>query len=641
MKRFRFLIFIFCLTLSIPLGYFVLKTYRGIGQEEIATLNYFGETLFDEMEAALAAIVRREEGRAIDDYKYSALPASGTGVAADKDISPASGLLREKFILGYFQNNPDGSFQAPIPDSSRALPEIETANRIFNLKRVTTTDTPKAKAIASDIPREKNEQRQASLAEKYLDVSRSQPPKKYLGQKEKRYEKITVDQALNLAAREPSQAAPKQQAVVSAPTAVPGGLQVEERVAAGSAIDMRRDSMGSEQDEERKDTASDMLTESAGEGDYRVEVAPLQSVFIDDSRIYIFRRIMINNQIYRQGFILLVQPFIDHFTQTYFMNQPMAGFTRLSLTVHEQGRETERIEAGVITKNPRFSLNRMFPSPFGFLTANLTCDSIPRSAGRKTLSVMLAVLAAIFLLGLLAIYKSVRSIVDMSERRSQFVSSVTHELKTPLTNIRMYIEMLEQGIARDHEREQEYYRILDSEGARLSRLINNVLELSKLEQKQRHIDLKTGVLEDVVSEVQTIMQAKINQEGFELKTDLHKVQPFSYDREIMIQILINLLENSLKFGKTTPRKVITIQVRQEKRCVKIAVSDTGPGIARHALKKVFEDFYRVDSDLTRSTRGTGIGLALVKKFVTLMGGTVTATNNKGPGCKITIALPVS
>lgn len=81
-----------------------------------------------------------------------------------------------------------------------------------------------------------------------------------------------------------------------------------------------------------------------------------------------------------------------------------------------------------------------------------------------------------------AIYQSARTIVDLSERRSQFVSSVTHELKTPLTNIRMYIEMLGQGIARDHEKEQEYFRIIDSESARLSRLINNVLDLSKLEK---------------------------------------------------------------------------------------------------------------------------------------------------------------
>ena len=95
-------------------------------------------------------------------------------------------------------------------------------------------------------------------------------------------------------------------------------------------------------------------------------------------------------------------------------------------------------------------------------------------------------------LGLFAIYQSARTIVVMSERRSQFVSSVTHELKTPLTNIQMYIEMLEQGIAATPEREQEYLTILHSESTRLSGLINNVLELAKLEKKQRNFHMQEG-----------------------------------------------------------------------------------------------------------------------------------------------------
>jgi len=252
---------------------------------------------------------------------------------------------------------------------------------------------------------------------------------------------------------------------------------------------------------------------------------------------------------------------------------------------------------------------------------------------------MLIVLAVIVLLGLFAIYQSTRTIVDLSERRSQFVSSVTHELKTPLTNIRMYIEMLEQGIARTAEREQEYYRILDSEGARLSRLINNVLELSKLEQQQRHIDLQTGTLEDVITEVQAVMAEKIKQEGYVLKVEAGQVGSLNYDREVMLQVLINLIENSMKFGKSAPERGIHIRTGLEGSHVKIMVSDTGPGIPRHALKKVFNDFYRVENALTRTTRGTGIGLALVKKFVLLMGGTVTAANNSGPGCTITISFP--
>ena len=122
------------------------------------------------------------------------------------------------------------------------------------------------------------------------------------------------------------------------------------------------------------------------------------------------------------------------------------------------------------------------------------------------------------LLGLLAIYHSTRTVVDMSERRAQFVSSVTHELKTPLTNIRMYIEMIEQGIAATPEREQEYLQVLDAESARLSQLINNVLELAKLEKKQRRFRYGEGDLEDVLTEVRLVMSQKLNQEDSTLSS---------------------------------------------------------------------------------------------------------------------------
>ena len=112
------------------------------------------------------------------------------------------------------------------------------------------------------------------------------------------------------------------------------------------------------------------------------------------------------------------------------------------------------------------------------------------------------------------------------------------------------------------------------------------------------------------------------------------------DREVMIQILTNLIENSVKFGKAAPRREITLRVRPKGSWMNISVSDTGPGIPRYALKKVFDDFYRVESDLTRTTSGTGIGLALVKRFVTAMGGSIEAKNNEEPGCTITISVPV-
>jgi hypothetical protein len=188
----------------------------------------------------------------------------------------------------------------------------------------------------------------------------------------------------------------------------------------------------------------------------------------------------------------------------------------------------------------------------------------------------------------------------------------------------MYIELLEQGIAKDPEREQEYFSVLNNESVRLSRLINNVLELSRLENKQRRIHLQDGEIADVFDELETIMGEKVRQAGFTWVFDNQCSRPFKFDPEILMLILINLIDNSLKFGKAEPLKTITVKSWQEGVSTILSVSDTGPGIPRKDLKKIFIDFYRVEGALTQTTRGTGIGLSLVKKFTRMMKGTKEA-----------------
>ena len=648
MKRLKLLIAIFCVCLSVPLGYFVWQTYRGLAQEEAATLRFFANTLFDEIEQALEALVRREEGRVIDEYNYFMSPSGRYRDGADKNRSPLSQLPAENYILGYFQNNPDGSFQTPLSQEGQALAadhkdavtQLETANREFN--RIRTTVTDKIARAPAEVSAPTEQKKGDVFAEKYLDLSRSKKSKAALGQKEKRLEAVTVAQAQNVARQqagegvrspEPSTVYAPKKPYSRRPSA---RASLADRSFAGKPDDELSSEMAaSEADASGLEAAASRETES-----FQVEVAPMQSVLIGVNQIFIFRRIMINQKIYRQGFILKTGSFLEHLVQTYFRQQPMAGFANLRLQVLDQGRVMTMAEDGVSAQDPKLVIQRAFPPPFDFLNATLSSAEIPRSAGRQTLMVMMVVLAAIFLLGLFAIYKSAQALVDLSERRAQFVSSVTHELKTPLTNIRMYIEMLAGGIARDAEREQEYFQIIDSEGSRLTRLINNVLDLAKLEKKQRALDLKSGTFEEVVAEVQIVMQAKLKQEGYTLKFAQEDMSPFRYDREAMIQVLINLIENSIKFGRAAVRKEIMIRTYPDGRSVKITVSDFGPGIPRRALKRIFDDFYRVDNSLTQSTRGTGIGLALVKKFVHLMGGRVSAENNTGAGCTIVISLPL-
>jgi signal transduction histidine kinase len=627
-KRLGRLILIFCLAVSIPLGYLVVRTYGSLKQEEVAELRYFAETLFDRMEEELGTLVRKEEGRDIGQYKHNYMPGDQVPGYEGLARSPLSQLPEKPYVLGYLQNNPDGSFETPLIESQDAIPEdranvvmkLSDANEIFNLKR---TSVPESFEIAQpQVLAEAEKEERTSFADKYLDLSRSKRQTDYLGQEKKRVEQVPARKALSLGQQVESKLAKKSQ--------VEGWSEKDEEATLEGA--------GRSEMRFRDDRAGVPAEEPAEE--LQVEVDPMQSVFVNDHQVFVFRRIVINNQIYRQGFVIETEDLLDHLAKTYFAEQPMAHFTALRLKIMDQGKEVRAVQAGKSSQHPRFSVNRSFPRPFSFLRANLTSEEVPKSAGRRTLNIVIAALAGIMLLGLFAIYQSARSIEDLSERRSNFVSSVTHEVKTPLTNIRMYIEMLEQGIARDRDREQDYFRIVGSESERLSRLINNVLEFSKLEKKQRHFDLQEGPFEDVIQDVQDIMQEKLRQEGFTLTAETEQARPFKYDREVMIQILTNLIENSVKFGRTAPRREITLRVRPKGDWMNISVSDTGPGIPRHALKKVFDDFYRVEGDLTRTTSGTGIGLALVKRFVTAMGGSIEAKNNEGPGCTITISLPV-
>ncbi len=646
MNRLKLYILLFCLALSVPLSFVIWRTYKGLEQEEWAQLRFFSETLFDEMEKELAQLVQREENRAVDEYNPTMVSTGNRSVN-----SPLAGMPKEEYILGYFQNNPDGAMQTPLSDGSVQGPtsyrplidQLQQINQVFNQKKFalpTSTESFNPASVLAEQrqPPQAEKKDEKEFSERYLAPSKLKAEKKsYLGQKSVRVEEISPRQAANIAASEtPGSSA-------GADSAAKAQAVSEEDKGTGSDLLKSLTQASRRQREQAPAPAAGAAPPVATAPTlqrFEVEVAPLQSVFIDAAQVFIFRRVAINNQVFRQGFVLKLQPFLSHLAQVYFSPQPMAGFTRLRLMVINPEGRGESVTAGVTRANGRKVAARLFPAPFNFISAEVLGDRLPSSATRRTLNMALIALGAVMLPGLLTIYQSVRAVVALSERRSQFVSSVTHELKTPLTNIRMYVEMLEQGIAATPEREQEYLGIIGSESGRLSRLINNVLELSKLEKKQRRVQMTPGRLEEVIAEVKAVMAPKLTQEGFELVVQVEQVPQFNYDREAMIQILINLIENSIKFGRNAPQRRITLSALAQDGTVRVIVSDTGPGIPRHALNKVFDDFYRADNALTQATPGTGIGLALVKKLVLAMGGRVQAANNDGPGCTITLWLPL-
>jgi signal transduction histidine kinase len=205
----------------------------------------------------------------------------------------------------------------------------------------------------------------------------------------------------------------------------------------------------------------------------------------------------------------------------------------------------------------------------------------------------------------------------------------------------MYGEMLKSGWA-DEQKKQTYYEYIFDEGERLSRLIDNVLQLARLNK-----DGPTTMSEPVaISEVLDVIRSKLStlaeRAGFELKFVIEPAASdavISADVDALTQIFINLIDNAIKFSGEAAAKEIVITARcPDKNNVVLAVRDFGPGIPPVAMKRLFELFYRPDNELTRTTAGTGIGLALVKQLVTAMSGRVDV-KNQDPGAEFRLSFP--
>ncbi len=241
-----------------------------------------------------------------------------------------------------------------------------------------------------------------------------------------------------------------------------------------------------------------------------------------------------------------------------------------------------------------------------------------RATDIALLSVALIVIVfGVFLL-LFAAHKERR----LNELRGELVANVSHELKTPLSVVRMFGELLLTKRVRSPEKEQQYLEIICRESERLTALIENVLDFSALERGQTKYALEERRLEDVVGQALDTFRYRVEREGTEVQLDvLGALPPVRIDEQAIVLALVNLLDNAVKYGQRTP---ITVSVEHVRDYVQVRVRDRGPGIPSEATKRIFDRFYRLKRD--RKHRGSGIGLALVKHIADAHGGRAWARN---------------
>lgn len=243
--------------------------------------------------------------------------------------------------------------------------------------------------------------------------------------------------------------------------------------------------------------------------------------------------------------------------------------------------------------------------------------------------------------GVLAVMRDVTREKEIAKAKSDFVSKVAHELRTPLSSIKAYVEMLVDGEATDEKTLREYYEIIQTSSERLSRLIDNMLNISRIESGTVRVNKEPVSMAVVVKEAADV--ARPQAEAKQIKLDV-ELTPVFYqvlaDRDMIYQAVLNLLSNAVKYTPDGGSVVVKMAVMEQERTVTISVSDTGVGIPEQDLPRLFEKFFRVEAN-SKMAKGTGLGLNLVKHLVeTVHGGKVNVTSKVGTGSNFSMTLPL-
>ncbi|MDF1850850.1 MAG: ATP-binding protein [Verrucomicrobiales bacterium] len=271
----------------------------------------------------------------------------------------------------------------------------------------------------------------------------------------------------------------------------------------------------------------------------------------------------------------------------------------------------------------------------------LNPNAVSQSA--KTVGLLLVWLVGLSLVavavGSFLIFRSVNYEMRMAARKTDFVSNVSHELKTPLTSIRMFSDLLVQSERADVEKTKKYSEVISKESARLSRLIHRLLDFSRLERGEMPLDQVRVDLAQLVPETVERYRPHMLAEGIDLQVEAGGIAelPIEGDADAISQVLLNLLSNAEKYG--AKGKEILVEMKDAETKAIVRVHDRGPGIPRGQQKRIFEKFYRVDESIDSGIEGSGIGLALSRQIMERLGGDLLYESRVGGGSTFSIQLP--
>lgn len=588
MKRLRLFFVLVAVAVLLPVLLLVDRALDSARAELALERRTVAERVIDEMERELSAFLRREEDRPFAHYRFLARaddPAAGSAWVRSPLAEPL-----EPFVLGAFQVAPDGAFSTPL------WPE----------------DEERARLLAGWQPNEDLWRRRDLVRESIQAFFTQRPaPPAPVEAKTKPYP------AEQRAGTTVGLSEPKIDPAESGP------LQLLEKLNRGADARQERSSKLS-----KTQVANTQVVGVAAEIDrvalVDLRLEPMVGRDLGGGRMVLYRTVVAGESAFRQGLLLSQDDLVRHLA-----TKALGGADRGVRVEPETGASAADVAL----------FRHRFAEPFAPAVALVKIDAGTGSA-LESARLLSALLVVSMLLGLFAVYRMAAYAVSYAQRRSDFVSAVTHELKTPLTAIRMYSEMLRDGMVPDEEKRRRYYDTILAEGERLSRLVDNVLELARLERREKPPPLVVASLDEVLGEARALLLPHAGKEGFTLELNVEPALPHvQIDRDGLLQVIFNLVDNAIKYSKSAAEKKIAILARRQGEQVVVTVADRGPGVTPHQQRHLFEPFWRGENELTRTTKGTGIGLALVRGLVERMGGKVVARNREGGGLEVQVSFP--
>jgi signal transduction histidine kinase len=646
--RLRWLLGSLFLALLVPSVVLVLQANRQLKWESFHHHHLQAEDLTAQIDRELVRLVRIEDRRPFSSYVFP---------YAASAMSPLSRLPIESELpglIGYFQIDPEGRFSTPLlPEAGRQIGEPDYAQRLAVHRQI--------ESVLLENALVGRESAAHAAVDKAAELARPRAFVEYDVEGEAAQEEVAssvVPQAafdrLNAPARE-RKAADEQSylgrvedlkldATLENRSQV---LEKTERQSSASYRDLRQ--KRKEQAVLSETGARDDADQLGGKGSrvrtFESEIDPFEFSLLDSGHLVLFRWVWRDQQRYVQGALLNQAGFLEGVMAAPFRDGVLAGMS--DLLVAYQGNVLRAFDeippspAAASALSGSLLYRNRLSAPFADLELLFSVHELPAGPGARVISWAAAVMGLVLFGGFLALYRLGARQLALAGQQQDFVSAVSHELKTPLTTIRMYGEMLREGWVEEAKR-KTYYDFIFHESERLSRLINNVLQLARLTRNRYEPDQKTYSAAELIALCRPKIGESITRAGFELIVDCPEdagAAILLIDADCFSQILINLIDNAIKFAADSERKDVEVSCRRQiDGTIRFSVRDYGPGIAKDQMKKIFELFYRPEGGLTRETAGTGIGLALVRQLCRAMDGRVDVRNCE-PGAEFSVEFP--